>query len=54
MGGLTSGHYTAYVKDQADNWFHINDATVTPLDADQIVTKQYADPSPYDVAPCSL
>jgi len=31
FGGLTGGHYTAYVKRQNGQWWHFNDAHVSPI-----------------------
>ena len=31
MGGVLGGHYTAFVKDPMDRWFHYNDSTIDPV-----------------------
>jgi ubiquitin carboxyl-terminal hydrolase 4/11/15 len=46
MGGLSGGHYTAYVrKDDADQengeipWFEINDSTASPVDSTKVCSR---------------
>ena len=39
MGGVAGGHYTAYVKNYDNNWFHYNDSQVEPIqDTTKIVS----------------
>ena len=37
-GGVSGGHYTAFVKHANNNWIHFNDQTVTAINSTQIVT----------------
>ena len=43
MGGTMGGHYTAYVKNNADIWVHYNDSNVNQIDD----LKQIVSPSAY-------
>ncbi len=54
IGGITGGHYTAYVKDLATNtWYYANDTLVTPETIDRITLLEtigyidYAGNTPY-------
>ena len=38
MGGISGGHYTAFVKN-AGNWYCFNDANVSEMNPDQVVSK---------------
>jgi ubiquitin carboxyl-terminal hydrolase 8 len=41
-GGVMGGHYTAYVKNANNKWYHFNDTSVTEIDVNEIVsTKAY-------------
>ena len=31
-GGVLGGHYTSYVKNANDNWYHFNDTDVSEVD----------------------
>ena len=31
MGGVSGGHYTAFVKNSTNQWLHYNDETVTEI-----------------------
>lgn len=37
-GNVLGGHYTAYVKNANDKWYHYNDTTVQEISSDKIVT----------------
>jgi len=43
MGGVAGGHYTAYVKNYDNNWFHYNDSHVEPIQD----TKKIVSPTAY-------
>ncbi len=44
-GSAMGGHYYAYIKSFEDGkWYNFNDATVTPIDQDEI-TKVFGDKS---------
>lgn len=38
IGGVTGGHYTAFVKNAANEWLHYNDTNVERIDEQHIVT----------------
>ena len=38
FGGSLGGHYTAYVKNQNNKWYHFNDTSVTEIDKKNIIT----------------
>ena len=31
MGGVNGGHYTAFVKNANNNWYHYNDTNVSKI-----------------------
>ena len=37
-GNVLGGHYTAYVKNANDKWYHYNDTIVQEITSDKIVT----------------
>lgn len=43
IGGLQGGHYTAFVRNANDKWYHFNDRSISLVKSKQIVTpKAYA------------
>ena len=38
IGGMGSGHYTAYAKHVDGRWYHFNDSTVSPIDESKLRT----------------
>jgi ubiquitin C-terminal hydrolase len=36
FGGLAGGHYTAYIKRENGQWWHFNDAQVTPMKEEDV------------------
>lgn len=39
MGGLTGGHYTAYIKKQGGQWWHFNDAHVSEMRVEDVCSQ---------------
>ena len=39
-GGLMGGHYTAYVKNANNKWYHFNDTNVNEVDESKILSNK--------------
>ena len=40
MGGVLGGHYTSYVKNSNNKWYHFNDQSVDEIDESEIKSEK--------------
>ena len=40
IGGCLGGHYTSYVKNANNKWYHFNDTNVTEINSDKLITSK--------------